>query len=218
MVALCLGIFLKSNTTHPPARFTDFSHFFPLKINLSISALLYLIILFLLSFQIVSFQILHTHIAALRVDFPLWLSASGRDGKTPPKGDVPQFFLVSLSLPTHSVGQSTYPPNRVLWPLHSASLPQEYYTKAQGRTSSWPSSLPSSQASWATVAAGASPVPAATALPKATNCWPLWPWLWGSTGASSLATSITSGASSLLEMWPASWSYGKWPHKKTSAL
>lgn len=46
------------------------------------------------------------------MDFPLWLSASGGDGKAPPKGDVPQFFLVSLSLPTHPVGQSTYSPQQ----------------------------------------------------------------------------------------------------------
>ena len=86
---------------------------------------------------------------------------------------------------------------------------QESCTRALGRTSSWRSSRPSSPASWATAAAGASPVPAATALLRATSCSPQSPWLSESTGASSLVTSIISGASFPLETWPASWSYGK---------
>ena len=98
-----------------------------------------------------------------------------------------------------------------LLPPHPA---QESCTRAPGRTSSWRSSPPSSPASCATAAAGASPVPAATALLKATSCSPQSPWPLESTGASSLVTSITSDASFPLETWPASWSYGKWQHRK----
>lgn len=100
MVALCLSIYLKSNA---PQIHRSFS-FPPLKVHLNISALSHLIILFLLSLQIVSYP--HHSFGS----GPLWLSASGGNGKAPPKGEVPRFFLFSLSLPTHSVGQSTYSP------------------------------------------------------------------------------------------------------------
>lgn len=124
-------------------------------------------------------------------------------------------FLIFL-FPSLPVGQYTCLPQRASVTPPILQPPQESYTRALGKTSSWPSSLPSSPASWATVAAGAFPVPAATALLKATSCWPQWLWLLESMGASMWATSITSDASFPLEMWPASWSYGKWPYRQPS--
>lgn len=84
--------------------------------------------------------------------------------------------------------------------------PQASCTRETGRTSLCLSSHLSSGASWATGAAGAFPVPAATASPTATSSWPPWPSRVVPTAASMWEISTTSEGSSPPGTSPTSWS------------
>lgn len=87
-------------------RFIDFSHFFPLKISLSVSALLRLIILFLLSLQIVS----HPH-HSFESGFPIVALCIGRRWESSPKRRCSPIFSC-LPITSHPLSRSihVFPP------------------------------------------------------------------------------------------------------------